>query len=70
MNDDVEAAARVRTLLLSGDNILKNRSAASRVDAARLRYAEARSEALRAGLSDEILGFIDRRIAEIAIDGS
>ncbi len=69
MNDDVEAAACVRTLLLSGDNILKNRSAPSRIEAARSRYVEARTVAEAAGL-DEILAFVDRRIAEIGTDGS
>jgi hypothetical protein len=69
MNDDVEAAARVRTLLLSGDNILKNRSSATRIKAARARYTEARSVAEAAGLS-ELLIFIDRRIEDVAADGS
>ena len=70
MNDDVEAAARVRTLLLSGDNILKNRASAARVEAARARYTEARVVAEAAGLSKETLVFIDRRIEDIAAHGS
>ena len=51
MSEADEARARVRRLLLSGDNILKNRDDTSR-DRARRRYAEALQAARSAGLDD------------------
>lgn len=58
-----DAGARVRQLLLSGDNIVKNRDTADRHDRARARYLQAREVAETAGLDPEILGFIDARLA-------
>jgi hypothetical protein len=51
MSDADEARARVRRLLLSGDNILKNRDDASR-DRALARYREALTLAREAGMTE------------------
>jgi hypothetical protein len=62
MDDGDEAARRVRTLLLSGDNTLKNRTGPGRVAAARMRFEEARRVAGAAGLDQGVLEIIDRRL--------
>ena len=69
--DDPDAArAKVRQLLLSGDNIIKNRDNPSRFDRARERYAQARGVAAAAGLGPEVTTIIDLRIAQIDADGT
>lgn len=69
--DDPDAArAKVRQLLLSGDNIIKNRDNPSRFDRARERYAQARELAAAAGLGPEVTTIIDLRIAQIDADGT
>jgi len=62
--------ARVRRLLLSGDNIIKNRDSATRFVRARERYAQAREIAAAAGLGAEVTTIIDLRIAQIDSDGA
>ncbi len=62
MGDGDEAARRVRTLLLSGDNTLKNRTGPERLAAARARFEEARRVAGEAGLDAGVLRIIDRRL--------
>jgi hypothetical protein len=62
MGDGEEAARRVRTLLLSGDNTLKNRTGPERVATARARFEEARRVAGEARLDPEMLRIIDRRL--------
>lgn len=57
--------ARVRQLLLSGDNIIKNRDNPERFDRARERFVKARQIAVEAGLGDEIVQLIDLRIANL-----
>ena len=64
------ARARVRQLLLSGDNIIKNRDNPSRFVRARERYARARELAAAAGLGQEVTTIIDLRIAQIDADGT
>lgn len=61
---------RVRTLLLSGDNILKNRDGDERVARARERYARARALAVEADLDQSIVSIIDLRLAEIEGHGA
>jgi hypothetical protein len=56
-----EARRRVRQLLLSGDNTLKNRKGGERVARARSRYAEALAVARDAGL-DDVAAFAQRRL--------
>lgn len=53
-----EATARVRRLLLSGDNTLKNRHDA---EGARRRFEEALALAREAGL-DDVVTIIERRL--------
>ena len=60
MSED-EARRRVRQLLLSGDNTLKNRDGDERVARARSRYEEALSVARDAGLGDAA-AFAQRRL--------
>ena len=60
MSED-EARRRVRQLLLSGDNTLKNRDGDERVARARSRYEEALSVARHAGLDDAAV-FAQRRL--------
>jgi hypothetical protein len=62
--------ARVRQLLLSGDNIIKNRDSPTRFGRARERYAQAREIAAGAGLGAEVTTIIDLRIAQIDSDGA
>jgi hypothetical protein len=56
-----EARRRVRQLLLSGDNTLKNRTGEERIDRARARYEEALAVAREAGLDDAVV-FVQRRL--------
>jgi hypothetical protein len=61
MSEGDDPQRRVRQLLLSGDNMLKNRheEAAGR---ARTRFEEARRVAGEAGLPESVLEIIDRRL--------
>jgi hypothetical protein len=56
-----EARRRVRQLLLSGDNTLKNREGDERRARARTRYVEALAVARKAGLDDAVV-FVQRRL--------
>ena len=60
MSED-EARRRVRQLLLSGDNMLKNREGDARVHRARTRYEEALALARAAALDDAVI-FVQRRL--------
>jgi hypothetical protein len=60
---DQDPAARVRQLLLSGDNIIKNRDTPGRYERARERYVKARTLAAGAGLDPAVLNIIDLRLA-------
>ena len=60
MSED-EARRRVRQLLLSGDNTLKNRTGDGRIGRARTRYDEALAVAREAGLDDAVV-FVRRRL--------
>lgn len=62
MSEVDEAQRRVRQLLLSGDNMLKNRHDEAGAERARTRFEEARRVAADAGLPESVLGFIDRRL--------
>jgi hypothetical protein len=59
---DQDARVRVRRLLLSGDNTRKNRDDEAGADRARARYEEALAVAREAGLEDEIVEIIRRRL--------
>ena len=63
--DDRDPAARVRQLLLSGDNIIKNRDNPERYARARERYVRARVIADEANLSPSVLSVIDLRLTEL-----
>jgi len=63
--NDADARARVRQLLLSGDNTIKNRDNPERFARARRRYEDAREVAVAAGLEPGILEIIDRRLADL-----
>jgi hypothetical protein len=63
MGDDDEARAKVRRLLLSGDNTLKNRDDPAGAERARARFQEALAVAEDAGLGEDILLIIRRRLA-------
>jgi hypothetical protein len=67
-NDPEQARARVRQLLLSGDNMIKNRDNPERFARARERYAQAREVAVGAGLGSEITTIIDLRLSQIDAD--
>jgi hypothetical protein len=56
-----EARRRVRQLLLSGDNTLKNRTGDERIARARTRYEEALAVAREAALDDAVV-FVQRRL--------
>ena len=60
MTED-EARRRVRQLLVSGDNTLKNRTGDERVARARSRYEDALAVAREAGLDDAVV-FAQRRL--------
>jgi hypothetical protein len=62
MSDDEDARARVRRLLLSGDNTLKNRDDPASRERARARFQEALALAREAGLDDAVT-IIDRRLS-------
>ena len=64
--DDHDPAARVRQLLLSGDNIIKNRDNPERYARARERYVKARALADDADLDASLLSIIDLRLTELA----
>jgi len=70
MGDDEEARARVRQLLLSGDNTLKHRDDPASADRARGRFEEALTVAEGAGLDDGILEITRRRLAPAGGDGA
>jgi hypothetical protein len=61
MSEGDDPQRRVRQLLLSGDNMLKNRHHEA-ADRARTRYEEARRVASEAGLPESVLQLIDRRL--------
>jgi hypothetical protein len=56
-----ESRQRVRQLLLSGDNTLKNRTGEERIARARSRHEDALAVARGAGLDDVAL-FVQRRL--------
>jgi vancomycin permeability regulator SanA len=63
--DDRDPATRVRQLLLSGDNIIKNRDNPERYARARERYVKARVIAADAQLDASVLSIIDLRLTEL-----
>jgi len=63
-----DPAARVRQLLLSGDNTLKNRSGPESISRARSKFEQAREAAAEAGL-DDALRIIDLRLADLPEEG-
>ncbi len=62
MSDAEDARARVRRLLLSGDNTLKNRDDPASRDRARARFEEALTLARDVGLDDAVT-IIERRLS-------
>lgn len=62
MSDVDDARKRVRQLLLSGDNTLKHRADQASAERARGKFEEALGVAQEAGLGDEILEIIRRRL--------
>ena len=62
MSEDDDPQRRVRQLLLSGDNMLKNRHYEAAAGRARTRFEEARRVASEAGLPESVLELIDRRL--------
>lgn len=64
--DQSDPATRVRQLLLSGDNIIKNRDNPERFVRARDRYVKARDLAADAGLADNVLSIIDLRLDQLS----
>ena len=62
MGDDDEARAKVRRLLLSGDNTLKNRDDPASAERARGRFEEALAVAQEAGLDEGLVTIIRRRL--------
>jgi hypothetical protein len=65
--DPDDARNRVRQLLLSGDNMLKNRTGPERIGRARARYEEALAIAREAGLA-EAERIIGLRLAEVGAE--
>ncbi len=65
--EHIDPAARVRQLLLSGDNIIKNRDNPERYDRARDRYVKARALAEAARLDPSLLAIIDLRLTELPV---
>jgi hypothetical protein len=63
--DQPDPATRVRQLLLSGDNIIKNRDNPERYTRARERYLKARDLAADAGLPDTVRSVIDLRLDQL-----
>jgi hypothetical protein len=70
MSDESEEEVRhrVRQLLLSGDNMVKNRRGDERYRRARERYLEAREIAVRARLDTQVIAVIDRRLDDLGED--
>lgn len=64
-NTEKDPAARVRQLLLSGDNIIKNRDDATRFARARERFVTARQIARDGGLDDSVRELIERRLTAL-----
>jgi hypothetical protein len=64
-----EVERRVRQLLLSGDNTLKNRSGDQAVARARDRYEEALRLATEAGLEERVLEFVRLRLRNLEAGG-
>ena len=62
MSEDDDPQRRVRQLLLSGDNMLKNRHDQQAALRARTRFEDARRVAVEAGLPESLLEIIDRRL--------
>ena len=62
MSDADEARGRVRRLLLSGDNTLKNRDDPASRERARARFEEALELARTSGLDDAVT-IIERRLS-------
>jgi hypothetical protein len=60
-----EAHRRVRQLLLSGDNTLKNREGTASMERARARFEEAATVAREAGLGASMLAIIDARLRQL-----
>jgi hypothetical protein len=60
-----DPASRVRQLLLSGDNIIKNRDNAERYTRARERFVAAHQIAREAGLDAAVVELIERRLAAL-----
>lgn len=60
-----DPAAKVRQLLLSGDNIIKNRSTPERYVRARERFEDARRVAVDAGLDPSVVELIERRLEHL-----
>jgi hypothetical protein len=69
MSEVEEARRRIRQLLLSGDNTLKNRDGAERIERARGRYEQALAIAREAGLEDSIEVIVQRRLEALAQAG-
>jgi hypothetical protein len=67
--DDRDPTTRVRQLLLSGDNIIKNRDNPERYARARERYVKARALADDANLDASVLSIIDLRLTELPDPG-
>jgi hypothetical protein len=61
---------RVRQLLLSGDNILKNQRRPERVAQARERFQQAHEVATAAGLEEGVIEIIERRLADLDAEGT
>ena len=57
-----DPADRVRQLLLSGDNIIKNRESDDRFVRARARYEQALALARDVPLEDNVIAIIERRL--------
>ena len=62
---ETDPAHRVRQLLLSGDNILKNQKRPERVKQARERFQQAHQLATTAGLDRGVVEIIERRLSDL-----
>jgi hypothetical protein len=63
--DHDEATRRIRQLLVSGDNILKNRDDEARFGRARQRFEDAARIAAEHGLSDSVGAIIALRLEQL-----